>query len=141
MRRSEARELVLHVLYEREFVNTPLAEMVSELELDDQGKYIEETLRGVLDHLGDLDEMIGHYAVGWRVERLAVLDRNILRLGLYELLHAPDIPAEVAINEAVELSKKYGTENAQSFINGILDRAWKENAIEGGTAPPVPQAP
>jgi len=129
MRRSEARELVLHVLYEREFVNTPLVEMVSELELEDQGKYIEETLRGVLDHLGDLDKMIGHYAVGWRVERLAVLDRNILRLGLYELLHAPDIPAEVAINEAVELSKKYGTENAQSFINGILDKVWKETRI------------
>lgn len=126
MHRSEARELVLHVLYEREFVDTPLVEIVSELELDNQGQYIEETLHGVVDHLADLDEMIGRYAVGWRVERLAVLDRNILRLGLYELLHAQDIPAEVAINEAVELSKKYGTENAQSFINGILDRVWKD---------------
>lgn len=140
MHRSAARELVLHVLYQREFVNTSLAEMVSELELDDQGQYIEETLRGVVDHIVDLDEMIGHYAVGWRVERLAVLDRNILRLGLYELLHAPDIPAEVAINEAIELAKKYGTENAQSFINGILDRVWKDAGAERKTAFHLPQA-
>ncbi|TSA51557.1 transcription antitermination factor NusB [archaeon] len=125
MHRRDARELVLHVLYEREFVDTPLTEMLSELEPDNQGQYMEETLRGVIDRLSDLDELIERYAVGWHVERLAVLDRNILRLGLYELLHAPDIPAEVAINEAVELAKKYGTENAQSFINGILDRVWK----------------
>ncbi|HHR85531.1 MAG TPA: transcription antitermination factor NusB [Candidatus Acetothermia bacterium] len=127
MQRSEARELVLHVLYGREFVDRPLVEMVPELESDDQRDYIEETLRGVVDHIVDLDELINRYAVGWRVERLAVLDRNILRLGLYELLHASDIPAEVAIDEAVELAKKYGTENAQSFINGILDRVWKDS--------------
>ena len=126
MHRRDARELVLHVLYEREFVDTAIAEMISDLEPEDQGQYVEETLRGVVDRLGGLDEMIERYAVGWHVERLAVLDRNILRLGLYELLYSPDIPAEVAINEAVELSKKYGTENAQSFINGILDRVWKD---------------
>ena len=141
MHRRDARELVLHVLYEREFVDTPLAAMISELEPDNQGQYMEETLHGVMDRLSDLDELIERYAVGWHVERLAVLDRNILRLGLYELLHAPDIPAEVAINEAVELAKKYGTENAQSFINGILDRVWKETRAEGETAPPLSQAP
>lgn len=126
MQRREARELVLKVLYEREFVDTPLVEMVSEHDMNDQKEYVEGTLRGVLDRLVDLDKVIDLYAVGWRVERLAVLDRNIIRLGLYELLHAPDIPAEVAIDEAVELAKKYGTEHAQSFINGILDRVWKD---------------
>jgi len=128
MQRREARELVLQVLYEREFVDTPIAEMLAEHEADDQRQYVEETLRGVVKHLPDLDEKINQYALGWRVERLAVLDRNILRLGLFELLHAPDIPAQVAIDEAVELSKKYGTENAQSFINGILDRVWKDSS-------------
>jgi len=127
MQRREARELVLQVLYEREFVDTPVAEMLAEREANDQRQYVEETLRGVMEHLPDLDETINRYALGWRVERLAVLDRNILRLGLYELLHAPDIPAEVSIDEAVELAKKYGTENAQSFINGILDRVWKDS--------------
>ena len=129
MHRSEARELVLQLLYEREFVDKPLAEMVYEHDPEDQREYMEETLRGITDRLADLDQLIDRYAIGWRVERLAVLDRNILRLGLYELLHAPDIPAEVAIDEAVELSKKYGTEHAQSYINGILDRAWKDTRI------------
>ena len=128
MQRREARELVLQVLYEREFVDTPIAEILAEHEADDQRQYVEETLRGVVKHLPDLDEKINQYALGWRVERLAVLDRNILRLGLFEILHAPDIPAQVAIDEAVELSKKYGTENAQSFINGILDRVWKDSS-------------
>ncbi len=128
MHRREAREIVLHLLYEREFNSIPLAEMISEHgDTDDQKEYVERTLRGVVERLDDLDDMINRYAVGWRVERLAVLDRNILRLGLYELLQASDIPAEVAIDEAVELAKKYGTEQAQSFINGILDRVWKDS--------------
>ena len=125
MQRREARELVLHVLYEREFVDTPLAEMIAERDTGDQREYVEQTLNGVLERIVDLDKTIDQYALGWRVERLAVLDRNILRLGLYELLHASEIPAEVAIDEAVELAKKYGTDNAPSFINGILDRVWK----------------
>jgi len=126
MQRREARELVLHILYEREFIDTPLAEMISERDADDQRQYLEQTLDGVVERITELDQTIDQYALGWRVERLAVLDRNILRLGLYELLHAPEIPAEVAIDEAVELAKKYGTDNAPSFINGILDRVWKD---------------
>ncbi len=126
MQRREARELVLHILYEREFSDTPLAEMISERDAGDQRQYLEQTLNGVVERIADLDKTIDQYALGWRVERLAVLDRNILRLGLYELLHAQEIPAEVAIDEAVELAKKYGTDNAPSFINGILDRVWKD---------------
>ena len=126
MQRREARELVLHILYEREFIDTPLAEMISERDAGDQRQYLEQTLNGVVERIADLDKTIDQYALGWRVERLAVLDRNILRLGLYELLHAQEIPAELAIDEAVELAKKYGTDNAPSFINGILDRVWKD---------------
>jgi len=129
MQRREARELVLHILYEREFSDTPLAEMISERDAGDQRQYLEQTLNGVVERIADLDKTIDQYALGWRVERLAVLDRNILRLGLYELLHAQEIPAEVAIDEAVELAKKYGTDNAPSFINGILDRVWKDAGI------------
>jgi N utilization substance protein B len=129
MQRREARELVLHILYEREFIDTPLAELISERDAGDQKQYLEQTLDGVVERITELDQTIDQYAFGWRVERLAVLDRNILRLGLYELLHAPEIPAEVAIDEAVELAKKYGTDNAPSFINGILDRVWKDAGI------------
>ncbi len=129
MQRREARELVLHILYEREFIDTPLAEMICERDAGDQRQYLEQTLNGVVERIADLDKTIDQYALGWRVERLAVLDRNILRLGLYELLHAQEIPAEVAIDEAVELAKKYGTDNAPSFINGILDRVWKDAKV------------
>jgi len=129
MQRREARELVLHILYEREFIDTPLAELISERDAGDQKQYLEQTLDGVVERITELDQTIDQYALGWRVERLAVLDRNILRLGLYELLHAPEIPAEVAIDEAVELAKKYGTDNAPSFINGILDRVWKDAKV------------
>ena len=71
--------------------------------------------------------MLAERTIGWRFERLALLDRNILRLGVYELLHCDDVPPEVAIDEAVELAKMYGTEQARSFVNGILDRIWKEH--------------
>lgn len=127
MQRREARELVLQILYEREFIDAPLAEIISERDAGDQRQYLEQTLSGVLERAADLDKTIDQYARGWRVERLALLDRNILRLGLYELLHSPQIPAEVAIDEAVELAKRYGTDNAPSFINGILDRVWKDS--------------
>ncbi|MCD6135968.1 transcription antitermination factor NusB [Candidatus Bipolaricaulota bacterium] len=120
---------MLHILYEREFIDTPLAELISERDAGDQRQYLEQTLDGVVERITELDQTIDQYALGWRVERLAVLDRNILRLGLYELLHAPEIPAEVAIDEAVELAKKYGTDNAPSFINGILDRVWKDAKV------------
>jgi len=71
--------------------------------------------------------LIGEKTIGWKFERLALLDRNILRLGVYELLYFDDVPPEVALDEAVELAKKFGTEQARKFINGILDRIWKEH--------------
>jgi len=129
MQRSEARAFVLTALYRREFLDTPLAEMIedSEESLGDQASYVEATFDGVLAHRDELDRMLGERTVGWRFERLAVLDRNILRLGAYELLYSDDVPGEVALNEAVELAKTYGTEQARSFVNGILDRIWKEH--------------
>lgn len=135
MQRREAREFVLRLLYQREFVDASLEESFADIEPGEQRRYIEQTFQGIIDHLAEVDALISEHAVGWRVERLAVIDRNILRLGLFELLHEPDIPAEVAMDEAVELSKKYGTEHAQLFINGILDRVWKSSST-GATEPP-----
>jgi transcription antitermination protein NusB len=131
MQRRKARELVLQALYQQEFVDASIDEIISELDAKDQRQYIEETLNGIAARLPELDGLIDRYAIGWRVERFAILDRNILRLGLYELLHSSQIPAEVAIDEAVELAKRYGTDNARSFINGILDRVWKESKAKG----------
>jgi len=126
MHRREAREFLLCALYQREFVETPLAEMLEEVDPGDQRPYIEQAFVGIMAHREEIDALIGERTVGWRFERLALVDRNVLRLGVYELLFSPDVPPEVAIDEAVELAKKYGTENARAFVNGILDRIWKE---------------
>jgi len=126
MQRRDAREFLLTALYRREHVETTLAEMLAEVEPGDQREYIETVFDGVLARLDEIDRMIGERTVGWRFERVALIDRNILRLGVYELLFLDEIPPEVAMDEAVELAKKYGTEQARSFVNGILDRIWKE---------------
>ena len=126
MNRHGAREFILRALYQREFVDTPLSEMLSEEDPGEQREYIERVFNGILSHLDEIDELLGEHTVGWRFDRLSLIDRNILRLGAYELLYSDDVPPEVAIDEAVELAKEYGTENAQAFINGILDRLWEE---------------
>lgn len=126
MQRRAAREFVLTALYRREFVATPLGEMLEDVEPGDQLGYIERLYNGILERQPEIDALLGERTVGWKFERLALLDRNILRVGTYELLYCDDIPAEVALDEAVELAKKYGTEQARSFVNGILDRIWKD---------------
>jgi len=126
MQRREAREFVLSALYQREFTGADLASLLEDRTAGDQAGYIASTFQGVLDHQAEIDSMIGQRTVGWRFERLAIIDRNILRIGVYELLYDDDVPAEVAMDEAVELAKKFGTDNARSFVNGILDRIWKD---------------
>lgn len=81
-----------------------------------------ELARGVHEHREAIDTLIRRFSEHWRLERMPTVDRNILRLAAYELVYRPDIPAKVSINEAVDLGKKYGSEDSGSFINGILDR-------------------
>ncbi len=127
MQRREARELLLTALYRCEFLDASLSEVFEERDPGDQRAYVERSFQGIQDRQDTIDAMLGEKTVGWRFERLALLDRNILRIGVYELLHSDEVPPEVAITEAVELAKKYGTEQARGFINGILDRIWKEH--------------
>jgi len=126
MQRTEAREFVLSALYQIEFVPASLEEMLEETDPGDQREYIEHVFNGIVERRDALDEMLAERTVGWKFQRLAAIDRNILRIGLYELLYFDEIPAEVAMDEAVELAKRFGTEHAQSFVNGILDAIWKE---------------
>lgn len=79
-------------------------------------------VEGVLRHQGETDERISRYAENYELGRLAVVDRNILRLAIYEMLHRHDIPPVVSINEAIEIAKRFGTEESSRFVNGILDR-------------------
>lgn len=83
--------------------------------------YAIELLQGTLHHLERIDTLIRDSAVNWRMERIALTDRNLLRIAVYEMLHSADAPDQVVINEAVEIAKRYGTEESPAFINGVLD--------------------
>lgn len=96
---------------------------------EDEGHTAITLLTGILEHQATLDALIDSRTHGWGVDRLALLDLNILRLALFELLYT-QTPAEVVMNEAIELAKIYGTEKAPSFVNAILDRVWKERSTE-----------
>lgn len=89
---------------------------------DDARRYAEALVRGVHEHREALDAAIQEVSRNWRVHRMALVDRNILRLGAFELLHRQDVPRRVAINEAIELAKRYGAAEARAFVNGVLDR-------------------
>ncbi|MBE6554709.1 MAG: transcription antitermination factor NusB [Ruminococcaceae bacterium] len=133
MNRREAREAVFELLFETEFKQDEeregifnLSTVNREIEEDD---YIKTTYFGVCAHTEELDALIGKHARGWKTTRISRVSRSILRLSIYEMLYCKDIPVNVSINEAIELSKKFDEESAKAFINGILNSA--KNEIEG----------
>jgi len=87
---------------------------------------VEQMIRGVFKHRAELDQMLSAASKNWRVERMAVVDRNVIRLALYEIKFCLDVPVAVAIDEAIELSKQFGSAEAPAFVNGLLDRAVDE---------------
>ena len=127
-RRTRGREIALQVLYQIE-QNPGLAP-------DEVRRFVERRLRGdkklvefadslitgVEAHRPRIDELISNAAENWRIDRMAAIDRNILRLGAFEMLYCPEVPTKVAINEALELAKRYSTAQSSRFVNGILDR-------------------
>jgi transcription antitermination factor NusB len=138
-RRRRARELAVQVLFHMEF-SPGEAEEVFQLISTNFGSpesikaFSRLLVAGVCEHREDLDRFISQASEHWRLERMSLVDRNVLRLGLYELLHVRDIPAKVSIDEAVELGKRFGNEESGAFINGVLDaihrRLVKEGALE-----------
>jgi transcription antitermination protein NusB len=90
---------------------------------------VEQLVRGVGARQAELDEALTRLSRNWRIERMAVVDRNIIRLALWELLHAPEVPINVVINEAIELAKSFGSAEGAAFVNGLLDRAVTELEI------------
>jgi N utilization substance protein B len=93
--------------------------------LDDETdiqSFAAELVRGVIKHLESIDTTLGECSTNWKVPRMALVDRNVLRLATYELLHIKDIPPRVTLNEAIEVAKRYGSKDSGAFINGILDR-------------------
>lgn len=125
MSRRKAREIAVRVLFQMDLGRQtlegawPLA--IEGEELSGSGlAFARELAEGAASHRAEVDQVLAAYAEGWKVSRMAGVDRNILRLAAYEILFRPDIPVSATINEAVELAKKYGSEESPKFVNGIL---------------------
>jgi transcription antitermination protein NusB len=123
--RHKSRELALQALYEIDLAGHPADEVISRLAADsklttDAMAFTRELLDGTVMHREKIDAQIKHFAPAWPLEQMATVDRNILRLAIYELLHNNGVPVKVAINEAVELAKSFGADSSPRFINGVL---------------------
>jgi N utilization substance protein B len=124
-KRRNARELALKVMFQIDVGGLPpeevLATTFEQVAVEpEEREYVSAVVQGALDHLSELDDIIGTLASGWRLERIANVDKNVLRIALYEIRHRDDIPPSVSVNEAVEIAKKYSTEDSGRFVNGIL---------------------
>jgi N utilization substance protein B len=133
-KRRDGREAAIQYLYQldlngREF--SAHADDFWKLQKDENGEeldaktraYAEQLVAGVIQNLQNVDGIIEKYASNYKLDRIAAVDRNIMRLAIYEMFHCEDVPPVVAINEAIEIAKRYGSEESGKFVNGILDRA------------------
>jgi N utilization substance protein B len=129
--RRTARERALQALYQLDMAQgQPVDALQSAWEVaseshppePDAHHFALTLVRGVRDHLDEIDGVIQEHSHHWRLDRMTRIDRNVLRLGIFELKYLPEIPGKVSINEAVELGKRFGTEDSSAFINGLLDR-------------------
>jgi N utilization substance protein B len=125
MRRSDQRRDAVFACYQRDVTGRPLAELLG----PEARTFTRELAEGVEEHRPELDATIAELAKGWTIDRIAPLERNIMRVALYEIEHREDIPTEVAIDEAVELAKEYCGADAPGFVNGVLG-----TAVRQGTA-------
>jgi transcription antitermination protein NusB len=121
MRRSDQRRDAVFACYQRDVTGRPLDELVS-----GSRPFTQELAAGVEEHREELDTTIARHSKGWALERIAPLDRNVMRVALYEIEHSDDVPTEVAIDEAVEIAKEYCGADAPGFVNGILGAAVRE---------------
>jgi N utilization substance protein B len=117
--RREARERALTLLYEAEAKDEAPSVVLAGLPLEPDA-FTVELVSGVEQHRADIDATISRFARGWTIERMAALDRALLRLGIFELTYRPDIPTGATISEAVELAKRFSTEESGRFVNGVL---------------------
>jgi N utilization substance protein B len=124
MRRSDQRRAAVVALYQRDVTGRPLDALLEK----DAKDFTRELALGAAAEQAELDALIERHAVGWTLDRIAPLERNILRVALYELLRREDVPAEVAIDEAVEAAKELCGADAPGFINGILGAAYREGS-------------
>jgi N utilization substance protein B len=136
LERRRARHQALHILYQREITEQPLGRILSEgtfnIEDGEPAEYCRDIVLGVEAHQARIDRLIEDTSSNWTLSRMPLVDRNILRLAVFEMLYRDeDVPDSVAINEAVEMAKVYGGEDSSKFVNGVLGRL-ADMASDGG---------
>ena len=137
--RRKSREIALQMLYQQEMTGQPphlVIDLFYELAWKDEDEdtdlssavrpFAEQLLNGVYIHRSELDEMIVAASDNWRLERMSIIDRNVLRIALFEMLHCPEVPPRVSINEAIDLGKTFGSPDSGAFINGVLDHLMRK---------------
>jgi N utilization substance protein B len=142
-KRRLARELAVQFLYQFDLTGGSLDEALplfwqTQSDVGETGRaFAEELVRGVIEKRAEIDEKIAKYTEHWDLPRIAAVDRNILRLAMYEMLFRDDIPPVVSINEAVDIAKKFSTRESGAFVNGILDRLKADLTRPSRTASPA----
>lgn len=127
-KRTQSREYALQVLYQMEVNPEPLDEALENFwqahrdSPADVRDYTRRLVEGCHAHQIDIDQLLSQYTQNWQIHRMAIVDRNILRLGAFEIVYCEDVPPKVAINEAVNIAKKFSQEDSGKFVNGILDK-------------------
>ncbi|MBN1492587.1 MAG: transcription antitermination factor NusB [Candidatus Omnitrophica bacterium] len=127
-KRTKAREIAMAILYQLDVSEGSLDELLATYWEDHEviepeiKQFAERILRGTVQELPSIDAILTKYADNWHLERMAVIDRNILRFAIYELLYMPDIPPKVTINESVNIAKKFSLGESGKFVNGVLDK-------------------
>ncbi|MBI4981654.1 MAG: transcription antitermination factor NusB [Candidatus Omnitrophica bacterium] len=129
-KRTQSREYALQILYQIDITSDSVQDALSNFWMGHSDEEIEkdikdfsgELVKGVIDNIADIDAKISQYATNWQLSRMAVVDRNVLRMSCFELVFRDDIPPKVSINEAVDLAKKYSGIEAGKFVNAILDK-------------------
>ena len=135
MGRKVARESTMKLLYQME-LNSDFSQDAIEVFFEnntlklDEDEYIKEVIKGIKNNIEEIDSFIERYSQGWKIKRIANIDLAILRISIFEMMFKEDIPHQVSINEAVDVAKKYSTEESSKYINGLLGiflKEWSEN--------------
>lgn len=158
-KRRRAREMAIQMLYQSDIGKTPVSTLFADFrpgeyvdeagelggsqqratagvgrrqgELSEAFSYARALVEGTLEHLEEIDDLLRRQTEHWRLERMPVVDRNILRLAVYELLYEPDVPKLVVVDEAIELAKAFGSEQSGRFVNGVLDGILRSHSLPG----------
>ena len=145
-KRTKAREHALQILYQLDVTRAQVQQVLQDFWTvhpapSDVRSFASQVVQGTMQHADEINQLIIQHADNWDIARMAIVDRNILRMGAYELLYMEEVPPKVCLNEAVELAKRFGDEESSKFVNGILDTIHKLHGRRGDPLAGTPPSP